>query len=756
MNSQEVFQRYIELCAHALTENRRIQATLSKKGLADLRILESFSVGYADGSVLDLVAKQNGISAHLERIGILVREIERLKGRLTIPIRDTSGGVVNIVGYSASPNAKQRTVALNETGVFNAPHMQHAEKIVFCDDPVSALLLIQYGITGTTFVFGDDGKYVKFSHDHGVRQVTFTFEGRARLFHELSSAGVSTRRTVIDFDLLRSGRMGRDALVAELVGEAKADTESERSDAIQEIEGGFLFRFPLLIYRVLGNFSETAMHMRVNIKAFTADDAFVDATDLYRHRNRQNLIYNLMDRFSLRDQVQLEQDLQQIVEVIDKHKEKKAKTNKRSKPALTDRQKDIGMKMLKNKNLIDEIAADYNELGYVNERKNKVLMYLVMTSRLMENPLHAVAISRSGAGKSLLSEVTAELCPPEDAETVSDLSQNALYYYGEDDLKHRFIVIGEKTGSEGSEYPLRELISRRSITKAIPMKDQGTGQIKTVTITVNGPISLVETTTSSKVNPENLNRCFVIGIDESEEQTKRIHELQRKSYTTEGFLRKRRLDEIREKHIWAQRLFEPVRVFNPYAELLTFPSSTLRSRRDNEKFLRLISVICFLHQFQRKRKTLKVSEKETVEYIECSIEDYRIAFELLSDGVLDNTLDDLPQPARKLLESIQSYVMTRAEAEDIAPEKIIFERKDIREFSSWSFAQVRNNFRILQDYEYISCIKSQNGLANRYRINAGYGDLDYMRTILNPDELARRIEEANKNTKDLNRVNIPG
>jgi hypothetical protein len=26
-----------------------------------------------------------------------------------------------------------------------------------------------------------------------------------------------------------------------------------------------------------------------------------------------------------------------------------------------------------------------------------------------------------------------------------------LYYYGQDDLKHKFIVIGEKEGSEGAE-----------------------------------------------------------------------------------------------------------------------------------------------------------------------------------------------------------------------------------------------------------------------------------------------------------------
>ena len=132
----------------------------------------------------------------------------------------------------------------------------------------------------------------------------------------------------------------------------------------------------------------------------------------------------------------------------------------------------------------------------------------------------------------MLVEVTEQLCPPEDVESVRDLSAQALYYYGKDDLKHCFIVIGEKHGSEGSDYPLRELISRRSITKAVPMKDPVTGQVKTETITVNGPISLAETTTKGDVNPENLSRSFVVGIDESEDQTRLIHDRQRTNYTS--------------------------------------------------------------------------------------------------------------------------------------------------------------------------------------------------------------------------------
>jgi len=468
----------------------------------------------------------------------------------------------------------------------------------------------------------------------------------------------------------------------------------------------------------------------------------------------QNFIYNIMDKFSIRDQLQLENDLNQIIEVIEKHKEKKEKEKKRIKPELTEYQKDIGMRFLKNPHLIDEIEDDYTRLGYVRERKNKILLYLVMTSRLMDNPLHAILISRSGAGKSLLADITESLCPPEELESVSDLSAQALYYYGKEDLKHRFIVIGEKEGSEGSDYPLRELITKKSITKAIPMKDSVTGQIKTVSIKVEGPISFVETTTNGEINPENLNRCFVIGIDESEDQTRLIHEVQRRNYTLDGFLQKKDLDKIINKHIYAQRLLKKVLVFNPYAEFLTFPTSKLKTRRDNEKFLRLINVVCFLHQYQRKIKKLKLENNETIEYIECTPEDYQIAHELLSDGVLDNTLDDLPRPARKLLELIKKYLSERSRRDTIPVDKIIFERRDIREYTSWSFAQIRNNFRILKDYEYIQVIKARNGLANQYKLSCNYSDLDFLNKILTPEELEKRISNQ-KQQNDLNKVNMP-
>ncbi|MBT3276098.1 MAG: hypothetical protein HN368_23320, partial [Spirochaetales bacterium] len=653
---------------------------------------------------------------------------------------------VNIVGYSIHSQKKERMISLRSDGIFNAPFLKNCSDVIFTNNPLTALMLIAAEVPNTTFLFGDEKKYSRFYFEHGIRKVLFTYEGSARLFHELTAGGVSAQRNPIDFAQIITEKKTA-AEIKKLIDEAVTEKDEDLSDDdIQEIEHGFLFRLPLLTYRVIGNFADFTMSLKVNIKATRGDMVFVDSIDLFKNRDRQNFIYNLTDQFDIRDQLQLEKDLSTILTVIEKHKEKREKDKKNGAFELTEHQKNIGLDFLRTKDLCERIVDDYTQLGYVRERKNKLLLYLVMTSRLMDSPLHSLLISRSSAGKSLLAEMTEQMCPPEETVSVSDLSPQALYYYGEDDLKHKFIVIGEKHGSEASEYPLRELISRKSITKAIPMKDPVSGQIKTTTITVHGPISLVETSTSADVNPENLNRCFVIAIDETEEQTAHIHQLQRKNYTIDGFLSRKKHEVIIKKHIFAQRLLRRIPVFNPFAELLSFPTSKLRSRRDNEKFLRLINVICFLHQYQRKVKVLTLDSGEKIEYVECGVADYRIAYDLLSDGVLENTLDDLPRPARHLLNLVEEYLDKRAKADNVPIERIIFERKDIREYTSWSFAQVRNNFRILKDYEYLKLIKQQNGMANQYRLAGGYTSLDLLHTILSPKDLEKKIRRE-KQTK---------
>ena len=71
------------------------------------------------------------------------------------------------------------------------------------------------------------------------------------------------------------------------------------------------------------------MNLKSKIKVYKQNEVFVDTIDLYKNRDRLNFIYNIMDKFNIRDQLQLENDMNQIIEVIEKHKEKKEQEKKR-------------------------------------------------------------------------------------------------------------------------------------------------------------------------------------------------------------------------------------------------------------------------------------------------------------------------------------------------------------------------------------------------------------------------------------------
>ena len=72
------------------------------------------------------------------------------------------------------------------------PSFQNA--VIFVESPLDALTLIQHDFPHTTFPFGSDAKYLKFAQDQGIRAVTFTFEGRARLFADHARRGLGASR----------------------------------------------------------------------------------------------------------------------------------------------------------------------------------------------------------------------------------------------------------------------------------------------------------------------------------------------------------------------------------------------------------------------------------------------------------------------------------------------------------------------------------------------------------------------------------
>ncbi|NHZ94122.1 DNA primase, partial [Massilia sp. CCM 8733] len=74
------------------------------------------------------------------------------------------------------------------------------------------------------------------------------------------------------------------------------------------------------------------------------------------------------------------------------------------------------------------------------------------------------------------------------------------------------------------------------LTMASTGKDEVTGNLVTKQYRVKGPVMLMLTTTAIDVDEELMNRCLVLTVNESREQTRAIHARQRSRQTLAGML----------------------------------------------------------------------------------------------------------------------------------------------------------------------------------------------------------------------------
>jgi hypothetical protein len=174
-------------------------------------------------------------------------------------------------------------------------------------------------------------------------------------------------------------------------------------------------------------------------------------------------------------------------------------------------------------------------------------------------------------------------------------------------------------------YPLRELQSKKSITKGIAYKNSA-GETKTISLRVEGPVSLAGCTTKESIYEDNANRSFLIYLDESREQDARIMEYQRKK--SAGKINMAEENRIKQFLRNVQKVLQPVTIRNPYAEVLQLPLSVLKPRRTNAHYLAFIEAITFYHQYQGAQR---VDEDTGEVYIETSLEDIGAANQLMKE-----------------------------------------------------------------------------------------------------------------------------
>ncbi|HUW15341.1 MAG TPA: hypothetical protein VM537_36860, partial [Anaerolineae bacterium] len=238
-------------------------------------------------------------------------------------------------------------------------------------------------------------------------------------------------------------------------------------------------------------------------------------------------------------------------------------------------------------------------LGLAGEERNAKLLYLALSSRMLDRPVSICIKGPSSSGKSFLLETVLRTFPEAAFYAYSAMSPLALAY-GQESLVHRFMIFYEVTGigSEMADYLVRSLLSEGRIRykTVVPTRD---GNVE-LELNREGPTGLLVTTTSAGLHPENETRLLSINVRDDPEQTRAVLQATAQSANDDR-------PEPPDLAPWhaLQRWLDggEHRVSIPYADWLAVntTSAAVRLRRDFGALLRLIKAHAILHRASRER-----------------------------------------------------------------------------------------------------------------------------------------------------------
>jgi len=722
---------------------------------------------------------------------------EHFNGSIILPIHDEAGNTVEIYGRKITPGLRPGTpnhlyLPGPHAGIWNAAALDEKE-VILCEAPLDALTFHLHGIENVTFIYGTQGftdellaaliarkvQRVKLAYDadeagnraaerdteklmaKGIEVFRVRFPAGMDVNEyasKVTPAAKSLRHAVDTAIWLGKGTQKPEvapapsvlssSLVAKLAAEeggAKASGIAAKKESglpVAEREGD---HWSVAIgdrrYRVSGLEKNAGFEsLKITLRLWIADLFHLDSLDLCADGQRRKFIERAASETKLETEL-IKRDLGKLLLVLEGLQEERLRGEGEASGTvveLTPEERREAEELLGSSDLIERIGRDFETCGMVGEANNRLVGYLACTSRLLRRPLAVIIQSSSAAGKSTLMEAILAMFPEEERIKYSAMTGQSLYYLGESNLKHKVLAIVEEEGAERASYALKLLQSEGELTIASTGKNPKTGQMETQTYHVEGPVMIFLTTTAIDIDEELQNRCLTLSVDESTEQTKRIHEVQRAARTLAGIERSEAKDDVLRTHRNAQRLLESFPIYNPFVEQLTFTSERTRTRRDHEKYLTLIDTLTLLHQKQRERVTLPSGRQA----LTASLDDIRTANRLAPE-VLGRSLDELPPQTRKLWNLIK----------DIAKEagadwkRFTFTRKTLREKVGWSVTQVRVHLERLHELEYIIPRGGRNGIRFEYGVLVDPGNTDGLAHIglIDPEKLHIRHRPDGKN-----------
>jgi DNA primase catalytic core len=772
INRTHLLNRVVSFYHKTFCEDPRAREYLRSRGIADNAIFSDFTIGFSNGTLLNTIPDEGDIREALKELGILnERGNEMFYGCAVFPIFDENKDAVGIYGRRITDGETAHFYLPGpRRGVWNFQAAKRSKSIILTEKIIDALTLYNAGFRDVIPCYGVNG----FTRDmldlltrSQVKEVYICFdrddagkEGAEKIAAQLKEKGIEPYIIAlpaiplppaldkVDINTFFLLTADASSVFERLLKEAnhRAAIRSDKivkheQKAYEKTDTGLVVQYGDRRYDVRGIMRE-GVKLKATIKAVRGEKAaqrfHLDTVDLYSNRSRLFFAKACAVLFSEKEEI-ITEDVAKLIDLAESWKPENQDASQVQK--MTKSEEDEALEFLKDPELFSRILVDFETVGITGEDANKLMGYLSATSRKLDEPLSVLVQSRSAAGKSTLQDAVLSLIPAEDYIKYTRLTGQALFYMQEDSLVHKLLAIEEEHGARDASYSIRNIQSSKYLSIAATGKDPATGKLKTEEYKVKGPVSLMITTTEVELDYETSNRFIILTVDESKEMTERILQKQRESDTLEGLIKKAETEHITRRHHNAQRLLRPLHVINPFAGHLTFPSESLRARRDHKKYLGLIKAIAFLHQYQREIKTVS-HNGSALQYIEVMLNDIEKANTLAAE-ILGRTLDELSPPSRLLLKMIRDMVEAECKRQNIEPKSYCFTRKDIRDWCKWSDFQIKCHVRQLEDLEYIYSVVGKKGKEYVYELlypGGGEDGKPFLMGLTSIEELKKKVK----------------
>ena len=249
--------------------------------------------------------------------------------------------------------------------------------------------------------------------------------------------------------------------------------------------------------------------------------------------------------------------------------------------------------------ILSRLSMEVAKSGYAGSTNVPELVYLAFFTSMLARPVSLVLKGPSGAGKSFSFNAGKQFIPEEFYEQFEGMSEKALVYLKDLDLKHKHLVIGEAAGmAEGNgRVLLRQLLSEDKVKYATVQSTEKSGLSGETLPELEGPCGLLMTTTANTLFHEDETRMISYNLSESPEQI-------REALMAQAMGANQNIEPI-DVGPWHDfyRLVRkgPRNVKIPFAAdiVRSLPVSHDRIKRDFPQVLSLISAHALMHSFDR-------------------------------------------------------------------------------------------------------------------------------------------------------------